>query len=380
MTKATTKRMLIMLAIAAVLMGGVIGFQTFKTRMIAKAILGAGIPPQTVSTAIATTSSWQPSIDALGNLRASEQSTLSTEVGGLVTAIRFESGASVHAGEPLVELNPAPLQAQLAQLQAQAKLAALNLARDRAQLAVQAVSQAQVDTDTATLESTQAQVQAQKALLDQKTIAAPFAGRLGIRQIDLGQFLATGAPVVTLQKLDPMEVDFTVPQGDAMMVRVGMKASLVSNAAPGRSYEATVAAIEPQIDTSTRNLKVRARVPNRDGALLPGAFATVTLRDGGAHAYVTLPNAAISYNPFGATVYVVTGQGRGADGKPKLIAEQRFVQTGPTRGDQVAVLSGVKPGETVVTGGQLKLHNGSVVIVNNAVQPSDSANPQVPNS
>lgn len=380
MNKATTKRMLIMLAIAAVVMGGVIGFQTFKSRMIAKAILGAGIPPQTVATAVATVSSWQPTVDALGNLRADQQATLSTEVGGLVTAIHFSSGATAHAGQPLVELDPAPLRAQLAQAQAQAHLAEINLARDRSQLSVQAISQAQVDTDTANLEGARAAVKAQQALLAQRLIVAPFAGRLGIRQVDPGQYLAPGAAIVTLQKLDPMQVDFTVPQSQVDLVHVGMKATLACSCAPGHTFDATVEAVEPQIDAATRNLKVRARVPNRGGALLPGAFATVTLRSGAAHDYVTLPNAAISYNPFGATVYVVEHKGAGADGKPRLVAQQRFVTTGMTRGDQVAIVSGVKAGETVVTAGQLKLHNGSVVLVDNTVRPADSANPQVPNS
>lgn len=380
MTKGTTKRMIIMLIIAAVIVGGVVWFQGFKNSMIAKAIKGQSNPPQTVSTMVAQESSWQPTVEALGNLRASEQASLSAEVGGLVTAIHFDSGAKVRAGQPLVELNPSPLKAQLAQLQAQAALAELNLKRDSAQLKVQAISQAVVDTDAATLKSAQAQVAAQQALIAQKTITAPFSGQLGIRQVNLGQYLAPGTAVVTLQKLDPMEVDFTVPQNQIDLVHVGMTAELQTSAVPGKTFAAKVTAVEPQVNTTTRNLTVRARVPNPDGVLLPGIFATVHITEGKPQQYITLPNAAVSYNPYGATVYIVKDEGKGANGKPNLVAEQRFITTGPTRGDQVAVLKGVTAGETVVTAGQLKLRNGSPILVNNSVQPADSPNPQVPNS
>ena len=379
MAKGTATRMIVMLIIAAAILGGVVWFQQFKQTMMAKGIKGQANPPQTVSTIVAQVTTWQPTVEALGNLRASKQASLSAEIGGLVTAIHFTSGGKVKAGAPLVELNAAPLKAQLAQLEAQAALAKLNLKRDQEQLKVQAVSQAVVDTDAATLKGLQAQIAAQKALIAQKTIRAPFSGRLGIRQVDLGQYLAAGTPVVTLQKLDPMELDFTVPQNQIDLVRLGMNAAVATSAVPGETYTAKVTAIEPQVDTNTRNLKVRARVPNPKGALLPGVFATARLDEGEAREYVTLPNAAVAYNPYGATVYVAKEQGKGADGKPELVAEQRFVTPGPTRGDQVAILKGVKAGETVVTAGQLKLRNGSLLLVNNEVQPSNEANPQVKN-
>lgn len=380
MTQGTTKRMIIMLITAAVIVGGVVAFQGFKNTMIAKAIKGQANPPQTVSTTVAQESTWQPTVEALGSLSASQQASLSAEVSGRVTAIHFDSGQTVRAGQPLVELNPEPLKAQLAQLEVQAGLAEINLKRDEAQLKAQAISQSVVDTDRATLKSAQAQVATQRALIAQKTISAPFSGRLGIRQVNLGQYLAPGAAVVTLQKLDPMEVDFTVPQSQIDLVRVGMKAQVETSAVPGRTFDATVTAVEPQVDTATRNLKVRARVPNPDNTLLPGVFATVRIAQGPPARHVTLPNAAVSYNPYGATVFIVKDNGKGPDGKPRLTVEQRFITTGPTRGDQVAILKGVKAGEIVVTAGQLKLRNGSPVTVNNRVQPSDNPNPQVPNS
>lgn len=379
MSKGTTKRMIIMLIIAAVLIGGVVWFQHFKNTMIAKAIKGMANPTQTVSTTVAKASSWQPTMEALGNLRASQQASLSAEVGGLVTALRFHSGEKVRAGQTLVELNPAPLKAQLAQYEAQLALAQTNLKRDEAQLKIQAISQAVVDTDQATVKQAQAQVAAQKALIAQKTIAAPFAGVLGIRQVNLGQYLAPGTGVVTLQKLDPMEVDFTVPQNQIDLIRLGMHVEVSTSAVPDKTFTGTVTAVEPQLNTETRNMTVRARIPNPRGDLLPGVFATVRVSDGQTHDYITLPNAAVAYNPYGATVFVIT-EAKDKDGKPLLEAQQRFVTTGPTRGDQVAILEGLKPGDTVVTSGQLKLRNGVPVKIDNTVQPSDSANPNVPNT
>jgi membrane fusion protein (multidrug efflux system) len=369
--------MLIMLIIAGAIMGGVVAFQGFKNTMIAKGIKGSSNPPQTVSTVVAQESTWQPTVEALGSFSASQQASLSAEVSGLVTSIQFDSGQKVYAGQTLVELNPGPLKAQLAQLEAQAALAELNLRRDEAQLKVQAISQAAVDTDRATLKSARAQVAAQKALIAQKTISAPFPGQLGIRQVNLGQYLAPGAPVVTLQKLDPMDIDFTVPQSQIDLVRVGMEAQVETSSVPGQTFSGRVTAIEPQLDTATRNLKVRARLANPNNILLPGVFATVRLNQGQPAQYVTLPNAAVTYNPYGATVFIVSDQGKSADGKPNLTVKQRFITTGATRGDQVAIVKGVRAGETVVTAGQLKLHNGASVIVNNSVQPSDSPNPQV---
>ncbi|HEX7327215.1 MAG TPA: efflux RND transporter periplasmic adaptor subunit [Casimicrobiaceae bacterium] len=377
MTGRTIKRMVIMLVIAAILIGAMTWFTHFKNTMIAKAIKGQANPPETVATVVAQETSWQPVIEALGSLRASEQAALSAEVGGLVTAVHFDSGAKARAGQHLVELNAAPLEGQLAQLEAQAGLARVTLARDQAQLEARAIARAVVDTDVATLKSAEAQIAAQKALIAQKSIVAPFAGRLGIRQVDVGQFLAAGAAVVTLQKLDPMEVDFTVPQNQIALVTIGMQARLETSAVPGKTFEATVTAIEPQVDPSTRNMKVRARVPNPNDVLLPGVFVIVHIGNGAPRQYVTLPNAAITYNPYGATVFVARDAGKGPDGKPRLTAEQRFVTPGLTRGDQVAIVSGLKAGETVVTAGQLKLRNGSPLVVNNSLQPSDNPNPVV---
>jgi membrane fusion protein (multidrug efflux system) len=377
MTKGTTKRMVIMLLIAAIVFGGIYAFQQFRNKMIQQAIKGQANPPQSVSTTVAQTSTWQPSVEAVGNLRASMGTSLAAEVGGIVSAIHFESGKMVKAGELILELNAAPLKAQLEQLRAAAHLARQNYDRDLAQFKIRAVSQAVVDNDAANLKSALSQVTMQEAIIAQKNIRAPFAGQLGIRQVDLGQYLAPGTALVNLQQLDPMYLDFTIPQAQIDLVHVGEEVTVQTNAFPNKVFTGTISALEPQIDVSTRNLKVRASIANPNGELLPGLFATVRVNKGEKKQYITLPNSAIAYNPYGSTVFIVKSEGKGADGKPKMVVEQRFVTTGLVRGDQVAVLSGLQVNEVVVTSGQLKLRNGTQVIVNNSVQPSNNPNPEV---
>ena len=377
MKKGTPIRMIVMLLLVALVFGGIYGFQQFRNQMIAKAIRGGGIPPQAVSTTVVENSDWQPTVEVIGSLQAAQATDLATEVNGLITQIHFKSGEHVKAGEVLLKLNDAPLQAQLAQLKASAALAKQNLDRDRAQLKIKAVSQAVVDSDMATLKGAEAQVKQQEALIDQKTLRAPFSGKLGIRKVDLGEYLPAGTAVVSLQKLDPMYLDFTIPQTDLSLIEVGKKISITTNAFAGKVFEGKIKAIEPQVNTSTRNITVRAEISNPDGMLLPGLFATAKVDQGEERQYLTLPSTAIAYNPYGSTVFIVKDEGKDDKGKPKLTVEQRVVTTGPTRGDQVAILSGLKAGETVVTAGQLKLRNGAPVFINNAIQPSNNPHPEV---
>ena len=377
MKKGTPIRMIVMLLLVALVFGGIYGFQQFRNQMIAKAIRGGGIPPQAVSTTVVENSDWQPTVEVIGSLQAAQATDLATEVNGLITQIHFKSGEHVKAGEVLLKLNDAPLQAQLAQLKASAALAKQNLDRDRAQLKIKAVSQAVVDSDMATLKGAEAQVKQQEALIDQKTLRAPFSGKLGIRKVDLGEYLPAGTAVVSLQKLDPMYLDFTIPQTDLSLIEVGKKISITTNAFTGKVFEGKIKAIEPQVNTSTRNITVRAEISNPDGMLLPGLFATAKVDQGEERQYLTLPSTAIAYNPYGSTVFIVKDEGKDDKGKPKLTVEQRVVTTGPTRGDQVAILSGLKADETVVTAGQLKLRNGAPVFINNAIQPSNNPHPEV---
>ena len=265
--------------------------------------------------------------------------------------------------------------AKLQSLTAAAQLADANLERDKKQLEFQAVSQAQVDTDAATSKVAKALVGEQQALVAKKLVRAPFAGRLGIRAVDLGQYVNPGNKIVTLQALDPVYVDFFAPQKSLGQVALKQKVVLKVDALAAQQFSGEISSIDPKVDPATRNVQVRATVRNQKHALLPGMFVTVTIASGGPQRYLTLPQTAVSYNPYGDTVFVVEER-KGQDEKVSLVAQQKFVTTGETRGDQVAILSGIKEGDTVVTAGQIKLRSGFPVIVNNSIQPTNEPAPQ----
>ncbi|HEX3936869.1 MAG TPA: efflux RND transporter periplasmic adaptor subunit [Xanthobacteraceae bacterium] len=372
-----TKRMVIMLAAVAIVLGAVFGFQAFKGMMIRKYMSAMGSPPQTVSTTKAAFSQWQPSIEAIGSLRAVKGSDLSLEVSGVVDSISFNSGDDVAAGTVLLKLRAEDDAAKLDSLKATAALNEITYQRDLKQFKIQAVSQANLDTDAANLKNANAQVAQQQAILDKKTLRAPFAGHLGIRAVDLGQFIAAGTAVVTLQALDPVFLDFFVPQQAVAQVKLGQKVAVKVDAYKDQTFPGEISAVNPKVDPSSRNVQIRATLKNPDHRLLPGMYATVDIATGAPQRYITLPETAITYNPYGDTVYVVQNSG-GADGKAALIARQTFVTTGLTRGDQVAVLKGVQDGDTVVTAGQIKLHNGSTVLIDNSIAPTADAAPNLP--
>ena len=369
------KRMLIMLAVVAVLFGGLFGFKAFLGGVIRKSISAQGIPPQTVSTAKAQFTEWQGEFQAVGTLRAVRGADLASEVPGVITAIQFQSGQEIEAGAPLVQLNNESDLARLRSLAAAAELAETIYERDKKQLEIQAVSQAVVDADAASLKSAKAQVAEQQALVNKKLVRAPFSGRLGIRAVDLGQYVNAGMKLVTLQALDPVYVDFFAPQKSLEKLAVKQKVALKVDAFPGQQFSGEISSIDPRLDPATRNIQVRATVRNPKHSLLPGMFATVVLASGGRQRYLTLPQTAVSYNPYGDTVFIVE-ENKGKDEKVALLAQQKFVTTGETRGDQVAILSGIKEGDTVVTAGQIKLRSGFPVIVNNSIQPTNEPAPK----
>jgi membrane fusion protein (multidrug efflux system) len=370
-----TKRMIIMLIAVGVVFGGVFGFIAFGHFMRDKFLHSMGMPPQTVSTVVASSQDWQPKLKAVGSLRAVNGASLSSEVSGTVSAIHFESGADVKAGTLLVELASADDVAKLQSLKASAALAQITLDRDQRQLKVQGVSQQTIDTDEQNLKSAVAQVAQQQATLDYKNVRAPFDGRLGIRQVDLGQFLAAGTAMVTLQQLDPIFVDFYLPQQSLDQIKVGLPIAAELDAFPGKTFPGQITAINPIVDTTTRNVQIRATLKNPDHVLLPGMYATVDISAGPAQRYVTVPQTAISYNSYGNTVFIVDDKGKDAKGAPALTVRQVFVTTGLTRGDQVAVIKGVKDGETIVSAGLMKLRNGSSIVVDNTVTPTFNPNP-----
>lgn len=371
-----TKRMIIMLAAVGLVFGGIFTWQfVVKPAMMRKFIPVGVVPPQTVSTAKADVSEWQGEFQAVGTLRAVRGADIAPEVAGVVTVIHFQSGQEVQAGAPLVQLNAESDLARLQSLQASAELAEVNYRRDQKQLEIQAVSQAVVDTDAANLKSAKAQLAEQQALLNKKLVRAPFGGRLGIRAVDVGQYVTAGTKLVTLQALDPVYVDFYAPQKSLGRIALKQKIVLKSDAFPSEQFAGEISSIDPKVDPATRNVQVRATVRNPKHRLLPGMFATVTIASGGPQRFITLPQTAVSYNPYGDTVFVVEEQ-KVQDGKASLVALQKFVTTGGTRGDQVAILSGIKEGDTVVTAGQIKLRSGVPVIINNSIQPTNDRSPQ----
>jgi membrane fusion protein, multidrug efflux system len=367
------KRMVIMLTLTALVLGGIFGFQLFKASMIKKFMAGFGSVPQTVSTAKAGLDEWQSTIQAVGSLRAVNGADLSLEIAGTIDTIMFQSGDDVAAGAPLLKLRAEDDIAKLDSLKATADLNRITYERDLKQAKIQAVSQSTLDADEANLKNATAQVTQQQAVLDKKTLRAPFAGHLGIRAVDVGQFLAAGTMVVTLQALDPIYVDFFVPQQAIDQVHLNQSIEVKVDAYPKSTFPGEISAINPRVDSSSRNVQVRATLHNPDRRLLPGMYATLDIKIGEPQRLITLPQTAITYSPYGDSVYVVDD--KGADGKPQLVARQTFVTTGATRGDQVAVMNGVKEGETVVVAGQIKLHNGTGVTINNAIMPTADAAP-----
>lgn len=370
-----TKRMAIMLVAVAVVFGGIFGFQVFKAAMIKKFISTMSAPTQTVSAAKASYGEWQPQIEAVGTLRAVKGADLSLQVSGIVDSISFNSGDDVQQGALLMKLRADDDIAKLESLQATAALNDLTYQRDLKQFKIQAVSQATLDVDAANLKNAKAQVAQQQAILDEKSLRAPFAGHLGIRAVDLGQYLGAGTTIVTLQALDPIFLDFFVPQQAIDRVRLGQKIVVKIDAFQDRTFAGEIAAINPKVDQSSRNVQIRASLKNADHKLIPGMYATVDIETGAPQKYITLPETAITYNPYGDTVYIVENNAKGADGKPNLVARQTFVTTGLTRGDQVAVLKGVNEGDMIVTAGQIKLHNGSPVSIDNSIAPAAEAAP-----
>jgi membrane fusion protein (multidrug efflux system) len=371
-----TKRMLIMLLAAGLLFGGIFGYKIFAAQMMKKYMSAGQAPPTIVTTIKADSLPWQPQFKAVGSLRAVRGVDVSSEISGLVRTLHFKSGDEIKAGQLLVQLNADSDVALLRSLEAAAELASTVYERDKKQFEVQAISKATLDADAADLKGRQAQVAQQAAVVEKKTIRAPFAGRLGISTVNPGQYMNPGDKIVTLQLLDSIYVDFYLPQQELSQLAIGRKTLITTDTYPGRTFTGRITAINPKVDTDTRNVQVEAMVANPKHHLLPGMYATVEVIAGGVQHYITLPQTAVTYNPYGDTVYIVEESGKGQDGKPLLIAKQTFVTVGRTRGDQVAILKGIKEGSIVVSSGQLKLKNGSPVIIDNKVQPTNEAEPK----
>jgi membrane fusion protein (multidrug efflux system) len=364
--------MLLMLVAMTVLVGGVIGYKLFGRHMMNVALAAQKPPPVTVATATARELEWRPTLRAVGGFAATQGIIVSAQLDAVVTKIAFEPGAVVATGDLLVQQDVSTETAQLESAEAAAELAALSLERARQLRAAGTNAPNELDIATAAYRQAQANIAAIRSTIAKKTISAPFAGRTGIRQVNLGQFLRSGAAIVSLQALDPIFFDFTLPQQDAGRVKSGQSIVVAVDAFPGATFCGTISTVNPDLDEATRTLRLQATLPNSDGRLQPGLFGTVEVQLPVDEKVVTVPLTAIVYNPYGNAVYIVEA---GSDGGQ--VARQQFVQTGATRGDQIAILKGVNAGASVVTAGQLKLRNGASVVVNNSITPADSATPAV---
>ena len=371
-----TKRMIIMLVLASVIFGGIFGFQAFKGRMMKKFMSSMGNAPQTVSTMKAGYQEWLPQLEAVGSLHAIDGAEVSPEVSGTVSAIHFKQGEDVQKGKVLAELIADDDIAKLHALHAASDIAKIIYERDKLQLGFKAISQQTLEMDEATLAQAKANEAQQQALVNKKSISAHFSGRVGVRMVSVGQYLSAGTPIVSLQALDPIYLDFSIPQQNISLIHHKQKVTAKTDAYPGELFDGEITVVNPEVDSGTLNVKVRAKLDNPLHRLLPGMYASVEISSGAAQRYITLPQTAVTYHPYGNIVYLTEQQGVDDKGKPKLVAKQVFVTTGDRRGDQVAILKGIKEGDIVVSAGQVKLHNGSFITVNNDIQPSNEPHPQ----
>lgn len=369
------KRMIIMLLAVGLLFGGIFGYYAYKARLMKKSMVGFQAPPATVTTIKAGYQSWQPQLKSVGSLRALRGVDVTSEISGLVRTVLFKSGDEAKEGQVLVQLNADSDIARLRSLEAQAALAQTVYERDKKQFEVQAISQAALDADASDLKNKKAQVAEQAALVEKKTIRAPFAGRLGISTVNPGQYVNPGDKIVTLQSLDSIYADFYLPQQELSRVSLRQAVVATTDTYQDHTFGGRITAINPKVDAATRNVQVEATIANPGHKLLPGMYASVEVKAGAAQRYLTLPQTAVTFNPYGETVFVVEESGKGPGGQPLLAVRQTFVTTGATRGDQIAILKGIKEGDIVVTSGQLKLKNGSRISIDNEVTPSNEAAP-----
>jgi membrane fusion protein (multidrug efflux system) len=373
------KRMIGMLTVTLLIVAG-LGFVKFQQIQTAIAE-GAAFqpPPEAVTTVVAQQEQWPQTLAAIGTLAAVQGVTVSADLPGTVERIEFDSGRAVRAGDVLAVLDTRQEQAQLAAIEARRELAQLTLARVQELLKEKVISKAEFDRATAEAQQTDAQLGEIKAVIQRKTIRAPFSGMLGIRQVNLGQYLAGGDPLVTLQSLNPIYVNFGVPQQSAGQVPAGRQVRITSESIGGVEWNGRVTALDAMVDEATRNIQVQATLANGDGKLRPGMFVQVEVVLGAGERVIALPASAINYAPYGDSVFIVTDM-KAEDGRTYRGVRQQLVKVGRSRGDQVAVLGGIKAGDEVVSSGLFKLRNGAAVQINNSVRPANNPAPTPGNS
>ena len=371
------KRMLFMLAIAVLVVAAIGAWKAMQMRAAFAQYAKFAPPPTAVTTTVAVRERWQPVLGAVGSLRAVNGVTVSTDLAGIISQISFQSGTTVKKGDLLVKLDSRQEEAQLRSAEAHLDLAKRNLERQRSLVADGAVSRSDYDTAESEFRQATAAVDDARALIDRKTIVAPFDGVAGIRQVDLGQYLNVGAPIVALQSLDPIYVEFALPQQDLEQIAVGKALRITAAGLSAEKFDGEITAIDSRLDDATRNFTVQGTIRNPQGRLCPGMFVNVEVLLPEQSA-IFIPASSISYAPYGDSVFVVKDQ-HGPDGSAGREVRQQFVKLGSARGDQVTVVSGVKEGDEVVSSGAFKLRGGAAVQVNNQVQPDNKANPNPPN-
>jgi membrane fusion protein (multidrug efflux system) len=386
------KRMIWMLVITAVVFGGLFGTKWFGNKMMNQFFDNMPVRAAAVSSAKVERLNWRSTISGVGTVVASQGTRISSESSGLVAKLHFESGAKVRRGDLLVTLSAGSEQADLARLQSQATLAKSELSRLQRLYTLEAISKSELDRAETDFRASQSAADGQRAKLAQKQIRAPFDGQLGIRQIDVGQYLKPGETMVTLQQLDPVYVDFSLPEQNILRVAVGQSVNITVDGQKDRDFIGVISAIEPQVDVQTRNFKVRANVDNPDRAMRPGQFARAEIALPTVRDVLVVPITSVSYNPYGNSVYVIVkasakpavgekesvAKAEKASAKPvedELVVRRRFIKTGEARGDMVEITEGLNAGDEVATSGLLKLQNDAKVIINNTVKPSASTHP-----
>jgi len=369
------KRMILTLVVLAALLGG-LGFAKF--RQVETAIAkGASfqLPPTAVTTVVAERETWPSTLSVIGTAAAIEGVTLSADLPGTIDKIHFESGQWANQGDILVELDTRQERAQLASLEAQRDLASINYGRAQELVKAGVISRSEYDTASSQQKATEAQVGDIRAAIARKTIHAPFSGLLGIRQVSLGQYLAAGQAIVSLQSLSPIYVNFGVPQQDTPKVIPGHVLRVTNGDLPGMGFTGRITALDSVISEQTRNIQVQAIITNKENKLRPGMFVQVELPLGQPRQVVPLPASAINYAPYGDSVFVVI-QMKDPKGNTYRGVRQQVVKVEGSRGDQVAIISGINPGDEVVSAGVFRLRNGAPVQVNNTVKPENSASPK----
>jgi membrane fusion protein (multidrug efflux system) len=370
------RKVLIAVFVVLVVVGTLAGVKTLQIRTLMAAGKSYASPPESVSTFTAREEKWQGTITAIGSVTAVQGVTVTPELAGIIHEIAFESGAVVAKDALLVRLDTSTEEAQLHALEAQEELARLTLARERALRTQNMVPQSELETAEATLKQTQGMADATRAIIQKKTIRAPFGGRLGIRLVNLGQYLDTGKPIVSLQSLTPIYADFSLPQQELARLQTGMRVRVTTDAYPGRQFEGTLTAINPDLDAQTRSVGLQATFENKEQLLRPGMFARVEVLLPEEQPVLVIPATSVLSAPYGDSVYVIESKPGKDNGKPELAVRQQFIRAGRAQGDFVSVESGLKPGERIVSAGIFKLRNGMSVIENNELSPKNELAPR----